>query len=470
MNSKRLIILLGLIGLASAQYKWERLFGGTGRDQAFAVAVASDSGYIAAGLSASFPSKCYEMYLVKTGKDGDSAWSYHYGTANNDYCWSIAGDPAGGYLLLGATDSTLQTGPHDVYLVKIGETGDSLWSRVYGDTSDGPLTNDVGHCIKACPGGGYIIVGSTESYGAGAYDFYALRVTAAGDTLWTRTYGTSGAEYGQTVLPLADSGYLIGGTGYAASQQIMIVRVHAGGDTAWTRTYGGAGSENVTGIVQSGDQGFYLVGSTTSSGAGGGDLYLVKIDAAGNLLWDKTFGGPYPDWGNAIVKTADNGYVMTGGTRTSPNPEDCAAWLLKVDAAGNLLWSKTKAPPAGSANGMDVQPALDQGFIVAAIAWEPQGDDDFWLVKTDSEGNSIREEFKYRTADALPVPAVFPNPFVRYLTVVGRGKELYDVYAADGRAISTYPADRVGADLAAGVYFLVPRAHDSPAIRCVKVR
>lgn len=474
MNSRRMVILLiCLLCLSSAQYKWESIFGGSGRDQAFSVALTPEGGYIAAGLTASFPQKCYEMYVVKTDMYGDSVWIRHFGTANNDYCWSIVPAQDSGYVLIGATDSVFQTGPHDVYLLKISDKGDSLWSRVYGDTSDATYTNDVGHTIEQTADGGYIIVGSTESYGAGLHDIYLIKISAPGDTQWTRTYGTSYNETGESVCQTSDGGYIIAGTTYVtgSGQQIWIVRTDENGDTMWTQLYGGSGSEDVSDIMQCSDNGYILVGSTTSYGAGSGDLYLVRTDSLGTLNWTKTYGYQYPDWGNALAQTTDSGYIIIGGTRTSPDPEYCCAWLLKIDANGDTSWTQFKTSAIGAANGMDVLQAPDGGYIIAAITWDYQGEDDVLLMKTDSQGLPVFEKSSHdKEAAANRCPFVLPNPFVRFTSVSGHENEIYHVHNAAGQLVGSYPGSKVGSDLLSGVYFLLPQAGNHDPIRVVKVQ
>lgn len=468
--TRSIILAACLITLASAQQKWERIFGGSGRDQAFSVSLTPDGGYVVAGLSASYPHKCYEMYVVKTDMYGDTVWINNYGSQYNDYCWSIVQAHDNGYFLLGATDSTLQTGPHDVYLIKINESGDSLWSRVYGDTNSTGYTNDVGHEVRLTSDGGYILVGSTESFGAGLHDVYLIKIDAAGDTLWTRTYGTSQYETGESVYQTDDNGYIVAGTTYeaGAGQQIYLIRTNDQGDTVWTKRYGGSGSENVQGILQTQDKGYIFVGSTTSYGAGSGDLYLVRTDSLGNTEWTKTYGGSYPDWGRAIRQTSDGGYIIIGGTRTDPDPEYCFAWLLKTDSLGDTLWTRTKASIYGAANGTDVQQTNDDGYIIAAITWEYGGSDDFLLIKTDPQGISSIQEQKMHKVSIMP--RVYPNPFSHYTTIFGYEYEIYSVYDISGMHVGSYPGKEVGTYLPAGVYFIVPRSGDHTPLRVVKVR
>lgn len=474
MDSRKVIVLLVCLSCTVyAQYKWERIYGGDGRDQAFSITCAPDGGLIAAGFTASFPSKCYEMYAVKTSIQGDLVWATNIGTPFNDYCWSIAPAHDSGYVLLGATDSIFQTGPHDVYLVKISEHGDSLWSRVYGDTTSGQYTNDVGRTIEPTADGGYVIVGSTESYGSGSYDIYLIKIDAVGDTQWTRTYGTASYEAGEAVCQTPDGGYAVAGTIYETglSQQIWLLRIDTVGDTIWTKTYGGSGNENVQDILQTPDRGFIFTGSTTSYGAGNDDVYLVKTDSVGSVDWTKVYGHQYGDWGNGIALTSDSGYIIIGATRTSPDPEDCYAWLLKTNSDGDTIWTRYKPEVAyGSANGMDVQQAPDGGYIIAAITWEYGGDDDFLLIKTDPEGVSMVEEYSHDNRLFRDVPLVYPNPYTRFTCVQGHENDIYEIYSTTGQYVGTYQGKKIGSDLPSGVYYLSPRLGNHAPVMIIKVQ
>ena len=459
------VISISLIFLTPifAQHKWEKVVGGSGRDQAFSVQQTQDGGYIVAGFTGSFGHGCYDAYVVKKDARGDTVWTKTYGTRNNDYSWSIALCGDGGYALLGATDSIFQTGPHDLYLVRISSAGNLLWTQVYGDTSKADSCDESGFDVQETTDGGYILVGGTRSFGAGAYDVYLVKTDSVGDTLWTKTYGTPMSESGRSVQQTQDGGYIIAGSAYVSGTgyDVYLVRTDSQGDTLWTRTYGGADSDNAQCVVQTQDEGFVFAGAT------GGDLYLGKTDSAGNLLWTKVYGGMYNDWANAVRKTEDGGFVIVGGTRTSIDPEHCYVWLLKTDSSGDTLWTKIK--DAATANGMDVQTTNDGGYIIGAITWEYGGDDDFYLIKTDSTGESSIEESKIRKTMQTRIKTL-PNPFICFTTVPGYEDKNFVAYDIAGKMVGRFKGNKIGIDLLPGVYFIVLENMTNTCTRIVKVR
>jgi hypothetical protein len=410
---------------------------------------------------------------VKTNAQGDTVWSRCYGGPNNDYSWSIQQTRDSGFILVGAIDSVFQTGPHDVYLIKTNPQGDTLWSRVYGDTGHASSQNDLGKDVQQTQDGGYIVVGSTTSYGAGGWDIYLIKTNARGDTLWTRTYGGSSNDYGNSVQLTRDSGYVIAGTttSYGAGGgDVYLVKTNARGDTLWTRTFGGSASEDGNGVQQTQDGGYIIAGTTNSYGAGGGDAYLIKADSQGGAVWSKTYGGAYPDLARAVQQTSDGGYIVVGQNRPSADPNQCYVYLIKTNAQGDSLWSRRFSGSFG-ANGTAVRQTRDGGYIVGALTWSSGGNDDYYLIKTDSDGSTEveeREGVRDQSADLNISPR--PNPFTSFTSVPGLEEETFDLYDVLGRKVGTFKGDRIGPGVFPGVYFLNGLRKDSKPIRIVKVR
>ena len=205
------IILLSVICLTSiapAQTSWWRTYGGTSSDLAGCVQQTEDGGYIITGCTYSFGpgTPTYpNVYLIKTNIQGDTLWTRVYGGANIDAGNSVRQTSDGGYIIAGYTYS-YGNGSGDVYLIKTNGSGDTVWTRAYGGTSD-----DGGSSVRQTADGGYIIAGTTYSFGAGGYDVYLIKTNASGDTLWTRTYGGTGDDEGESVQQTADGGYIIAG-------------------------------------------------------------------------------------------------------------------------------------------------------------------------------------------------------------------------------------------------------------------
>lgn len=243
-------------------------------------------------------------------------------------------------------------------------------------------TYDYGKSIKQTQDGNYVMCGQT---GNGAISVY--KINTYGDTLWARSYGGTASDIGFDIAETSDGSYIIGGgTNYGGgSQNGFLMKVNSSGDLLWTKTYGGAANDCIYSIQQSTDGGFIGVGSTYSFGAGNYDIYLIKTDSSGNLLWSKTYGGSSIDEGKSIQLTDDGGYIITGTTVVSSIAYN--SYLLKTDSNGNVQWAKAYGGTSYGNYGFSVDNTFDKGFIITGYTGSGAGGDDAFLIKTDSLGN-----------------------------------------------------------------------------------
>jgi len=213
---------------------------------------------------------------------------------------------------------------------------DIVWMRTYG----GPDNDGLVQAIYASDGS-IVAVGYTYSSGAGAMDVYAVKVDAAGDTVWTRALGGSGRDYGYGLCEAPGGGYALAGyttSAGAGAEDVYVIRLDAGGNPVWARTYGGTGSDEGRAICQSGDGGFVVAGRTASYGSGESDSYVLKLAANGDTVWTRVYGGAEYDWSEGVSETADGCYCVCGTTGSnSPSRDIC---LIKIDAAGALVWQR----------------------------------------------------------------------------------------------------------------------------------
>jgi hypothetical protein len=270
--------------------------------------------------------------------------------------------------------------------VAFAQPPDTLWTKTVGGDSV-----DISDFVQQTPDGGFIIAGLTMTYDIGEGDYWLIRMDENGDTLWTRTYG--GPEYDEPyhLMIAADAGYLILGQTMsfgAGGNDMWLLKTNADGDSLWSRTYGGPDGDGAWRIAKSSDGGYILVGVTSSYGAGGDDVYLIKTDVNGDTLWTKTFGGTEPDGGTFVCQTDDGGYIITGYT-ASFGAGDYDLWLLKTDQNGDSLWSRTYGGGTWSA-GISVHELSNGDFTVIGATDEyGAGANDAWMIRTDASGDSL---------------------------------------------------------------------------------
>jgi hypothetical protein len=342
-SQTRWSLIAGLIGLlilraplCAQDLLWSVDYGGSYAEEGFSVAATADSGYVVLGSTYSFGAGDHDLYALRLDSLGDTIWSHTYGGSGTDYGYDIQVTFDGGFIVCGSTRSS-GAGKADVYLLKLNFLGGVVWSRTFGG-----VENDLARSVRQTSDGGFVVAGSTASFGAGYDDFWIIRTNASGDSLWSRTVGGVGGESAYAVRPVPSGGYIATGAtgsfgeGYSS---IYAVRLNASGDTLWTRTYGGAKADMAYAVENTPDGGFAFVGATASYGAGEYDVYLVKTDPDGNPEWDHYYGGSLSDRGYSVQPTADGGYFIAGSTASyGAGGSDLLA--IKTDPVGGQEWRR----------------------------------------------------------------------------------------------------------------------------------
>jgi len=239
------------------------------------------------------------------------------------------------------------------------------WDKTYGGAS-----YDEVHSVQQTSDGGYILAGQTHSYGAGGYDAWLIKTDANGNELWDKTFGGTDEDAAWSVQQTPDGGYILAGyTGSegAGSPDAWLIKTDANGNELWDKTFGGTDEDFVWSVDLTSDGGYILAGETWLYGAGRSDAWLIKTDANGNKLWNNTFGGASNDHGYSVQQTSDGGYILAGDT-FSYGAGRTDAWLIKTDANGNKLWDNTFG---GASNdyGYSVQQTSDGGYIFTGYTY-----------------------------------------------------------------------------------------------------
>jgi len=366
-----------------AQVTFQKTFGGLSTDYAYSLQQTNDDGYIIAGYTLSFGEGNRDVYLIRTDEYGETLWTKIYGGSNTDYAWTIQQTKDDGFII-GAHSGSFGAGSHDVYLIKTDLIGNVIWSRAYGGGNA-----DGAYSLQQTTDGGFIIGAHVNSFGAGLHDVYLIKINNSGDTLWTKTFGGPGEDRFRELHQTADGGFILVSETLsfgAGNSDVYLVKTDSIGNLLWTKTYGGSSSDYGYSVRQTTDGGYIIAGYTQSFGSGGTDVYIIKTDNSGNLEWTKTYGGGSDDYGYSIRKTTDGGYIIAGYTTSFGEAGD--VYLIRIDANGELIWSKAFG---GSQTdyGWSVRQTVDEGFIIAGYTRSfGSGNEDVYLIKTDQLGNS----------------------------------------------------------------------------------
>lgn len=286
-----------------------------------------------------------------------------------------------GYLVSGQSSSFSEDLSSQILLFKTDENGYVEWRKLYGDQFA-----DKAESMVETSDGNLLIAGFSETI-ENSYQFYALKLTLAGDTIWTRKYGGSDWDFCKQVVALSDGGFGLFGQTYskgAGEGDFYLVRLNSDGDTLWTKTYGGMADEFGESIALANDGGFFLAGHTESFGAGGKDMYVVRTNADGDTLWTQTFGGAEDDYCYAVATTADGGYILGGGTMNLS--ADKLDIILRKEE-GTQQWVKTESHE-GDAYVTDVlvETSTQNVTIAAIVAPGDNGARDGRILRYGADG------------------------------------------------------------------------------------
>jgi len=451
------------IANSNAQNTWEKTYGGWQDEEGRSVLQTTDGGYIVSGWTDTYGAGDYDYYLVKTNSYGDTLWTKTYGTNRDDRAGCVIQTADGGYIISGFSLPVNDT-LGDIYFIKLNAQGDTIWSKRYWGAND-----HRAYMVQETEDGGFIISGSTYAYGASYLDILLMKTDSLGDTLWTKTYGGDSIEQG-FALPTTDGGYIISGStsSYGAGgADIYLIKTNSQGDTLWTQTYGGSGEEEGYAFPTT-DGGYIVSGYTSSYGAGGSDFYLIKTNNQGDTIWTKTYGGDSTEWG-AALPTTDGGYIVSGYT-SSYGAGNGDVYLIKTDASGNSVWTKTYGG-TGFDFGVIGQQTSDGGYIIAGTTTSfGAGGEDIYLIKTNSSGNVAVEEEIIAPNNSGTNFFVESNPFIFFTTIPGHENEFFEVKDIIGRSVGIYKGDKIGENLLPGIYFLSLSNTNIQGIRIIKIK
>ncbi len=365
---------------SSGADRWNMTFGKPGNRDVRSVLEIGAGEYIVAGAFGSYD-EGQDVWLIKVRDPGvgsypKASWNMTYGGPGMDVGWSFQQTRDGGYIIVGWTDS-FGAGKEDVWLIKTDGAGREEWNHTYGG-----YETDLGRLVLELDDG-YLLMGTTQSYGSGGLDLWLIKTDVDGDLVWDKTFGGPGDDLGGGILPAAGGGYILGGSRDNGSKagDVWLIKIDNDGNELWNRTIGGPTADSFAYLVKTSDGGYAIAAQTDSRSAGKIDAWLVKTDQDGNELWNTTLGGPGFDHVSHMIQTMDGGFLLTGRTE-SPASGEFDLWLVKVDSEGDLLWEQALGGPGWDEGCSVLETGV--GYLVAGSTSRY-----IWLVGLDSNGLKI---------------------------------------------------------------------------------
>jgi hypothetical protein len=440
---KILALLITLFSLNSFSQAptidWAKCLGGTLIDRASSIQQTTDGGFIICGASVSNDGDVSgnhggsDIWVVKFNASGNLVWQKCLGGTLNEYPTSIQQTTDGGYIICGWTQSNDGdvSGFHglgDVWIVKLNATGSLLWQKCLGGTM-----NESNSLIQQTTDGGYIICSESQSndgditgnHGGnlGVEDIWVVKLNSTGSLLWQKCLGGTWNESKTSIQQTTDGGFIIccltysndgDISGFHGQSDIWVVKLNASGNLVWQKCLGGTlfdAVSDASSIQQTTDGGYIIFGYTGSNDGdvagnhGGSDLWVVKLNASGNLVWQKCLGGTSGDGPNenSIKQTTDGGFIICGWTQSndgdvSGNHDGMDLWVVKLNASGNLVWQKCLGGTwdESDSDASSIQQTTDGGYIICSETQSNDGDvsgnhggGDIWVVKLNASGNLV---------------------------------------------------------------------------------
>ncbi len=381
-----LLMLISFCGVGYAAEEtltWDKTFGGSDRDVALSIIQTEDGGYAISGYTRSKGKGKADAWAIKLDEWGNMVWDKTFGLSDNDVAFSIIQTEDGGYAISGYTIFK-NIGEADFYIIILDEKGNKLWNKTFFESNW-----DCAYSIIQTKDEGYVISGYTWSKGAGKADAWVIKLDNKGNMVWNKTFGGSENDEAHSIIQTKDGYYIIVGTTQskgAGEWDTWIIKLDEQGNMEWDKTFGGSDDDCAYSIIQTEDGGYAISGYTRSKGKGKTDAWVIKLNNKGNMVWNKTFGGYDNDIARSIIQTEDGDYVIVGETQ-SKGAGEWDAWIIKLDKQGNIEWDKTIGGSSWDSI-LSIIQTEDGDYVVAGWTMSKgAGEADAWVIKLDEKGN-----------------------------------------------------------------------------------
>ena len=370
----------------SAQPTFRKVNGGSEFDYGNCVLETADKGLCIVGSTSSFGSGNDDLYVIKLDSNSNTEWSKTFDWGRKEYGLSAVITRDHGVAITGyCNKNNFSDSGWDAFVLKLDAKGNVLWNKTIGGTAQ-----DDGRNIIENKLGELLIAGCTRSFGIGLYDVYINKLTPQGDLIWAKTYGTVTDDIAYAITA-TNNGFAFAGTSNGLKP--FVTKCDSSGAVLWSKTIesstlasGSLGAFNS--IVQTSDNGFALTGYTRTA-TRGYDIINVKLSFSGKITWYTLFGNTGDDKGNSIIQDLKGNYIITGYADYARNNYPQSLNIIKISSKGVLLWDKTITEQL-DAVGNSVIHWKNNGYVVTGIAWQNAGGNmykpDLYLAEFDTLG------------------------------------------------------------------------------------
>lgn len=424
---KKLLLILVLLPFFGFSHKDTiahlHTFGSLANDVAEDLAIANDGGVVIIGSTASAGDGNTDIYLLKVDSACNYKWSFSLGGTNNDWGYAIKQTYDNGFIIA-ASSNSYGNGGYDAVLLKRDSLGNYQWQKTYGG-NDWDFAYDVIQTFDS----GYVFCGETYNNTAGFSDVYVVKTNSFGDTLWTKTVGGSLADRGNALIQTSDSNIVVAGirNTLTDSTQVYVLKFDKDGILLWDSVFGGVKYENANGIIESQDGAYVFVGTTNSFGTTNKDYYIVKVATTGSLIWENYLASPIDDEAQDIYQLANTDFMVVGHTSSFGGGKN-DAHLFTLTSSG--FWAAKASTFGGLEDEMANGLAIDLNgnmYLSGYTDTYGEGLNDVMVIRVDTlvkqqqftvtNNNDVAPiSVQEYIKDKLEV-TIYPNPAKEYIEI-----------------------------------------------------
>jgi hypothetical protein len=386
-------------------------------------------------------------------------WQKCLGGSDFDSARSTIQTSDGGYLVTGFTDSNDGdvSGNHgwsDMWVIKTDLSGNLVWQKCLGGTDD-----ESARSVIQTSDGGYLLGGYTWSVDGdvtgnqGMADYWIVKTDSSGNLVWQKCLGGTDYDNAYSVIETSDGGYLVGGYTYSTDGNVTsnhgwsdmwVVKIDLSGNLVWQKSFGGTDDDTTRSLIETSDGGYLVYGSTWSDDGdvtgnhGGSDMWALKIDLSGNIVWQKCFGGSNSDYGIKVIETSDGGYLLGGYTASNDgdvtgNHGSVDYWIVKIDTSGIIVWQQCLGG-SGYDSAYGIVQNSDGRYLIGGDSESNDGDvtgnhgwSDFWVTLVSPLHPISASSDSWSLVHPYGTKSYVEGTNALYLTQGKPGAELVDV-------------------------------------------